>query len=65
MCEFKVFLDGKQVAEDIVIAKISEESIILNNILGERFELKGCMIVEVNVPSEKLFLISNVTGRTD
>lgn len=64
MCEFKVFLDGKQVAEDVVFAKVSEGNIVLRNILGESVELENCVIAEVNVPFEKLILTSKSAGRT-
>ena len=58
MCEFKVYLDGKKVFEDVIYIKSSRGKIILKSILGEIKELENCQIVEVNVNLEKLTLES-------
>ncbi len=58
MCEFKVFLDGKEVFEDVVHAKSNGGKVILNNILGEAKEFNNCLISEVDVVSERLVLSS-------
>ena len=64
MCEFEVFLDGKKVFDDAVIAEAKEGKVALRNILGERIELENRVIAKVNVPYEKLFLVSILFGRS-
>ncbi|MEM1642101.1 MAG: CooT family nickel-binding protein [Sulfolobales archaeon] len=56
MCEFKVFLDGELVFEDVIYARIEGERLILKNVLGVCKVLEGCAIVEVNVAQERLTL---------
>ena len=58
MCEFKVFLDGEKVFEEVVHVKTTEGEVVLGNILGEQRKLKDCSIQEINVASEKLILSS-------
>ena len=58
MCEFKVFLNGSKVMEDVVIAKYERGITILSDIVGESKEFKDVRIVEVNVPSTRLVLES-------
>ncbi len=58
MCEFKVLLDGKEVFEDAVYAKVSGSSVTVKDVLGQTKEFDGCVITEVNVNSEKLSLMS-------
>jgi predicted RNA-binding protein len=35
MCEFKVFIDDVQVAEDVVFASVEGGKVILRDVLGE------------------------------
>ena len=58
MCEFKIFLKGEKVFEDVVYAKSDDGKVILKNVLGETREFKNCKISEVNVNSERLVLTS-------
>ncbi len=56
MCEFKVFLDGKKIAEDVIYAKVEEKKVTLRDVLGELVVVEDAGIVEVNVSSTKLVL---------
>lgn len=56
MCEFKVFLDGKKIAEDVIYVHVEGRKVTLRDILGEPVEVEGAGIVEVDVPSTKLVL---------
>lgn len=58
MCEFKVFLNGSKVMEDVVIAKSEGDAIVLSDVVGESREFRGVRIVEVNVPATRLLLES-------
>ena len=58
MCEFKVTLDGKNVFDDVVYAKVDGKKVILKDILGATKELKNCRIIEVDVNSTRLILSS-------
>ena len=56
MCEFKVFLEGERIAEDIIYAKVEGEKVTLKDVLGEPVVVEGACIVEVNVTSTRLVL---------
>ena len=56
MCEFKVFLDGELVMDDVLYAMSAEGEVTLRNVIGEEKEVKGAEIVEVNVSSTQLIL---------
>ena len=56
MCEFKVFLDGEKIAEDVIYASVEGRKVTLRDILGEPTVVEGAGIVEVDVPSTKLVL---------
>jgi predicted RNA-binding protein len=56
MCEFKVFLDGAQVAEDVIYARQEKGKVILRDIMGEPRTFEGVEIVEVDVLSTRLIL---------
>lgn len=58
MCEFKVFLDSKKVAEDIIYARVEDTRVILKDILGKLTVLDEAKIDEVNVISTQLILSS-------
>ncbi len=60
MCEFRVFLDGEEVFEDVVYAKAHDGKVMLRNILGESKEVANCRVVEVDVNSERLLLSRSV-----
>ena len=56
MCEFKVFLDGKKIAEDVIYAKVEGKKVTLRDVLGEPVVVEGVGIVEVDVSSTRLVL---------
>jgi len=62
LCEFKVFLDGNQVAEDIIYAKQEEGKVIIRDIIGAPKTFEGVEINEVNVFSTRLVLRKRVGG---
>ena len=56
MCEFKVFLDGEKVAEDVIYAKVEGHTVTLRDIIGRPIVLDSVKIVEVDVVSTRLVL---------
>lgn len=58
MCEFKAYLDGKLVFEEVHRARTKGKGVILIDVLGRSKELEDCRIVEVDVPDETLRLSS-------
>lgn len=56
MCEFKVFLGGELVFEDVVYASQDGSKVVLVNIFGEKRVIDSCTIAEVDVGREKLVL---------
>ena len=56
MCEFKVFLDGEKVMEDVIFAQAEGLMVTLRDVIGETKELDGVTIAEVNVPATRLLL---------
>lgn len=59
MCEFKVFLDGEKVMEDVIIVKADEQGVTLIDVVGEAKVFEDVSIVEVNVPATTLVLKSD------
>jgi len=58
MCEFNVILEGKIVFKDVVYARMESNKVIVKDVLGEPKEFKNCKIVEVDVNSTRLVLLS-------
>jgi predicted RNA-binding protein len=56
MCEFRVFLDGEKVMEDVVFAKREGRGVELRDVVGETRLFESVRIVEVNVPATRLVL---------
>ncbi|MCW4049101.1 MAG: CooT family nickel-binding protein [Candidatus Bathyarchaeota archaeon] len=56
MCEFKVFLDGEKVAEDIIYARVEGKRVTVRDILGKPVVLEGAKIEEIDVMSTRLVL---------
>ena len=56
MCEFKVFLDGEKVMEDVIFAKVDNRRVTLRDVVGEERVFENAAIVEVNVPATRLVL---------
>ena len=59
MCEFKVFLDGEKMMEDVIVVEAYEQEVMLRDVLGETKVFKDVSIVEVNVPATRLVLKRN------
>jgi len=56
MCEFKMFLNGERVFEDVIYAKVAEDHIYLRDVLGRSKEIPNSKIIEVDVNSERLII---------
>ena len=56
MCEFKVYLDGDRVMEDVIYAEVSGGRVVLRDVIGNSRTFEGVAIVEVNVPATRLVL---------
>lgn len=56
MCEFKVYLDGEKVMEDVVFAQSNSEGVLLRDIVGTSKSFAGASIIEVNVLATRLVL---------
>ena len=61
MCEFKVMLDGAQVAEDVVYAKADGGNVVLRDILGKSITFKDVIINEVNVLTTRMTITRTTT----
>jgi len=59
MCEFKVFLDGEWVMEDVIYAKVEDGKVTLRDVIGTEKVIEGAEITEVNVISTRLILKGN------
>ena len=62
MCEFKVFLAGEKVFEDVVYARVEGNGVLLRDVVGRTKTVQGAKIVEVNVAREVLVLEKPQTG---
>jgi predicted RNA-binding protein len=58
MCEFKVILNGREVWNDVVYAKVENGKVMLRNVAGEMKEFRNCKIIEVDVNTTRLVLAS-------
>jgi predicted RNA-binding protein len=56
MCEFKVYLDGERVMEDVIHAEVEDNGVTLRDVIGETKTFWGVAIAEVNVPATRLVL---------
>lgn len=56
MCEFKVYLGGDRVMEDVIYAEASDDGVTVRDVIGESRTFRGAVIVEVNVPATRLVL---------
>ena len=56
MCEFKVFLDGEKVAEDIIYAIMEEQKVEIRDIIGKQWVFDRVKIQEIDVMSTRLVL---------
>ena len=58
MCEFRVMLDGKQLMEEVIYAKIDGNKIRLRDIIGDEKTVENATILEVNVLNTQMILQS-------
>jgi len=58
MCEFRVILDGKQLMEEVIYAKIDGNKIIVRDIIGDEKTVENATILEVNVLNTQMTLQS-------
>jgi predicted RNA-binding protein len=56
MCEFRVYLDGEMVMEDVVVATVEEGGVTLRDVIGDFRTFEGVRVVEVNVPATRMVL---------
>jgi predicted RNA-binding protein len=56
VCEFRAYLDGEMVMEDVVVATVGEGGITLRDVIGDSRTFEGVRIAEVNVPATRLIL---------
>ena len=56
MCEFKVYLDGEKVAEDIIYARIEGNKVTIRDILGRPTVFDDTRLDELNVMTTRLLL---------
>ena len=57
MCEFKVFLKGEKIAEDVVYAKQEKSKVTLKDIIGRSLTIEDVEIQEVDVMLTSLLLV--------
>ncbi len=56
MCEFKVFLEGEIVMDDVLYAKVEDGKVTLRDIIGDEKVIDGIGIIEVNVISTRIII---------
>lgn len=56
MCEFRVYLGGKEVFRDVIYAKQEGDILLLRDVLGDARKLPGTMISEVDVSASTMVL---------
>ena len=59
MCEFKVFLDGDLIMDDVLYAKSEVGRVVLRDVIGTEKVIENAEIIEVNVNSTRLILKGN------
>jgi predicted RNA-binding protein len=62
VCEFKVFMEGDQVAEDVIYARQEKGKVVLRDIVGKLQTFDGVEIIEVDVLSTSLLLRRSSSG---
>jgi len=64
MCELKVIIENKIVFKDAIYAKVTENKVIVQSILGQTKEFQNHTITEVNIAKEQLILSkTNTTSK--
>lgn len=61
MCELKVIVDKAVVFENAIYAKVTEDSVVVKDVMGKTMEFKNHTITEVNITNEQLTLSSTRT----
>ncbi|RJS89392.1 CooT family nickel-binding protein [Candidatus Bathyarchaeota archaeon] len=56
MCEFKVFLEGKEIFRDVIYAKMVGEDLVLRDVMGEVRRFPNSRIAEMDVASARLVI---------
>lgn len=56
MCEFRVYLDGEKVMEDVIYARSEGDNVRLRDVVGEMAVFEGVKILEVDVTTTSLIL---------
>ena len=56
MCELKVIIENKIVFKNAIYAKVIENKVIIQSILGQTKEFQNHTITEVNITKEQLIL---------
>lgn len=56
MCEFKVFLEGKEVFQDVIYAKVEGKDLILRDVMGETRRIPNSRIIEMDVATTRLVI---------
>jgi predicted RNA-binding protein len=59
MCEFKVILNGKEVWNDVIYAKVEDGKVVLRDVSGQLREFENYRITEVDVNATRLVLTSS------
>ena len=59
MCEFKVFLDGDLVMDDVLYARAEGGRVVLRDVIGSEKVIEGADLVELNVIGTRLILEGN------
>lgn len=59
MCEFKVFLDGDLIMDDVLYAKSEVGRVVLRDVIGTEKVIEKAEIIEVNVIGTRLILKGN------
>jgi predicted RNA-binding protein len=56
MCEFKVYLDGKKIFQDVIYARVDGNDLVLRDVLGEVQKVTDSRVVEIDVSSARLVI---------
>ena len=56
MCELNVIIENKIVFKNAIYAKVTENKVIIQTILGQTKEFQNHTITEVNIAKEQLIL---------
>jgi predicted RNA-binding protein len=56
VCEFKVYLDGEKVAEDVIYVRVEGRRVTVRDIMGKPTVLDGARIVEIDVATTRMTL---------